>query len=56
MRKIEENIISMKKQHQKYSALGKLFSIIERVAKKSAYYLSKDNIHKYLIYIYQNIM
>ena len=54
LRKIEENIISMKKQHQKYSALAKLFTIMERVGKKNAYYLSIDNIHKYLIYIYQN--
>ena len=53
-RKNEDKNISMKNQNQKFCALAKLFNKIEKVGNKNAYNLSKDNIHKYLRYIYQN--
>ena len=49
----EDKILSIKNQNQKYSALSKLFNSIEKIGKKKSYYKSKDNIHKYLRYIYQ---
>ena len=53
-RKNEDKILSLKNQNQKYIALSKLFSKLEKISNKNAYNLSKDKIYKYLIYIFHN--
>ena len=53
-RKNEDKDLSLKNQHQKYSSLAKLFNLYEKLGNKTAFNISKDNIHKYLVYIFQN--
>ena len=53
-RKNEDKDLSLKNQHQKYSSLAKLFNLYERIGNKTAFNLSKNNIHKYLAYIFRN--
>ena len=50
----ELNIKSLKDKDKKYIALNKLFNKIENIANKQAFILSKNNLRKYLMFIFRN--
>ena len=50
----ELKIKSLKDKDKKYIALNKLFNKIENIANKQAFTLSKNNLRKYLLFIFRN--
>ena len=50
----EKNIKLLNDKDKKYIALNKLFNKIENIANKQAFTLSKNNLRKYLMFIFRN--
>ena len=52
--KNEDKIISLNKQKEKFSKLVKLVYIVEKIGKRNAYHLTKENLFNYLKYLLRN--